>query len=138
MARRNLLYHRFLLAQMKRESLACDDVSPAERATIGAVRTIIAFDDRLTAPRNGFAGAEDYYRRNSAGQFLDAIAMPTLLIHALDDPWVPAASYLAHDWRRNPLLVPLLPHHGGHVGFHGRDRDTPWHDLCIAAFFATL
>ena len=59
MARRNRLYHRFLLAQMKRESLAGGDVPPAERATIGSVRSILAFDDRLTAPRNGFAGAAD-------------------------------------------------------------------------------
>jgi uncharacterized protein len=138
MARRNRLYHGFLLAQMKRESLAGREVSPAERATIGAARTILAFDDRVTAPRNGYAGATEYYRSNSAAQFLDAITTPTLLIHALDDPWVPAAPYLARDWRRNPQLVLLLPPHGGHVGFHGRDSHVPWHDRCIAEFFANL
>jgi uncharacterized protein len=138
MARRNRLYHYFLLAQMKRESLAGREVPPAERATIRTTRTIVEFDDRFTGPRNGYAGATDYYRSNSSEQFLDAITTPTLLIHALDDPWVPAGRYLEHDWRRNPKLVPLLPSQGGHVGFHGRNGDVPWHDLCIAEFFATL
>ncbi len=137
-ARRNWLYHHFMLMQMKRESLAASGIPQGERATISAVRTIAEFDDRLTAPRNGFAGAADYYAKNSAAQFLDAIATPTLLIHALDDPWVPADPYLAYDWRRNPKLVPLLPRRGGHVGFHGRDRAAPWHDLCIGEFFAGL
>jgi predicted alpha/beta-fold hydrolase len=135
--RRNWIYHHFLLRQMKDESLAAPDLAAEERATIRGVRRIVEFDDRFTAPLNGFSGAADYYAKSSAAQFLDAIAVPTLLIHALDDPWVPADPYLARDWTRNPRLMPLLPHGGGHVGFHGRGSEVPWHDRCIVQFFAT-
>jgi uncharacterized protein len=60
------------------------------------------------------------------------------VIHALDDPWIPSAPYLAYDWRRNPNLTPLLPRRGGHVGFQGRNRRVPWHDLCIAQFLSAF
>ena len=62
--------------------------------------------------------------------------MPTLLVHALDDPWVPGAAYESFDWRANPRLRPLLSPRGGHVGFHGRGGSETWHDRAIAAFFA--
>ena len=60
--------------------------------------------------------------------------MPTLVIHALDDPWVPADPYVAYDWKRNRSLAAILPDRGGHVGFHGSDRRASWHDLAIARF----
>lgn len=96
------------------------------------------FDQRFTAPRNGYDGADDYYRRNSSSFFLDGIAVPTLVIQALDDPWIPAEPYRCYDWRGNPSLMPLLPEQGGHVGFLGSDRRSPWHDLVIAQFLAAL
>jgi uncharacterized protein len=138
-ARRNALYHRVILAEMKAESLApAAALTSAERATIAGAADIVTFDDRFTAPRNGFAGAADYYARCSAGRYLDAIATPTLVIHALNDPWIPASSYLSRDWQRNASIMALLPAHGGHVGFQGRDRATAWHDLCALRFFAAL
>ena len=42
----------------------------------------------------------------------------------------------AIDWSRVPKLFALLPEHGGHAGFHGRDGRVPWHDQAIAGFFA--
>ena len=69
-------------------------------------------------------------------RFLDAVRAPILLIHAHDDPWVPVAPYLDHDWSRNPALRVLLPRRGGHVGFHARGHDASWHDRCAARFFA--
>jgi predicted alpha/beta-fold hydrolase len=62
--------------------------------------------------------------------------VPTLVVHALDDPWIPGAIYERVDWRANPRLVPLLPRRGGHLGFHARGSAVPWHDRAIAAFFA--
>jgi uncharacterized protein len=120
---------------MRQEALAPRaELSVGERAAIREARSIWEFDHRFSAPRNGFAGAEDYYERNSARRFLDGIAVPTLVIQALDDPWIPAAAYQAHNWRRNPHLRPLLPAHGGHVGFQGSDPRAAWHDRCIARF----
>jgi uncharacterized protein len=136
---RNALYQGYLLKEMKREATAPGaEVSAGERAAIAAARSIWAFDHGFSAPRNGFAGAEEYYARNGARRFLDAIRVPTLVIHALDDPWIPPAAYLARDWRRNPQLLPLLSKRGGHVGFQGSDRRVAWHDLCIAQFLGQV
>jgi uncharacterized protein len=137
---RNAPYQRYLLRSMRRESLAPGArVTTAERRAILGARSIWDFDHHFTAPRNGYDGAEPYYAANASGRFLNGITVPTLVIQALDDPWIPAAPYLAHDWRRNPNLVPLLSEGGGHVGFHhGSDRSTPWHDRCIARFFKAV
>jgi pimeloyl-ACP methyl ester carboxylesterase len=74
-----------------------------------------------------------YYTVNSAKGFLDRIRVPTLIIHALDDPWIPATAYRSMDWNANPCLTPLLPEHGGHVGFHDGQAET-WTDQCLVRF----
>ena len=135
MALRNRVYHHYLLTRMKAEAVGgAAEVSEAERAALLAAKTIYAIDDRFIAPRNGFDGAADYYRRCSARQFLTDVPVPTLVIHGLDDPWIPAAPYLDTDWSRLPRITALLPAHGGHVGFHGRGSAVPWHDCCILGF----
>ncbi len=134
---RNLLYHRHVFDAVKREALADGAVlTPDERRNITAARTLYAYDDVFTGPRNGFAGAEDYYARSSALNFLPGIAIPTLVLAALDDPWVPGGAYLGHHWGSNKSqsLTPVLTEHGGHVGFHGTGGYKPWSDLAVLAF----
>lgn len=132
---RNALYHRYLLRRLQDDATAPGAALTArERALIAAARTIYDFDQGFIAPRNGFAGAADYYARCSSGRFLPAIRVPTLLVHALDDPWIPAALYEQVEWAANPALTPLLPKHGGHVGFHAAGSATPWHDQAALAF----
>ncbi len=136
LAPRNRLYHRHLLRHMKAESLApAAELTAQERAAITAAADIIEFDDRFVAPRNGFADAADYYARNSAEPFLPDIRVPTLIVHAGDDPWIPPHAYRRVAWDRYPHLHPVLPRRGGHVGFHARGTRLPWHDRVIAAFF---
>jgi predicted alpha/beta-fold hydrolase len=136
---RNAAYQRYLLWHMQRESLAPGaEVSDGERRAIRSARTIWEFDDRFTAPRNGYDGAETYYARNGCGPFLDGVAVPTLVIQALDDPWIPNTPYLTYEWAGNRSLVPLLPAHGGHVGFQGSDRRLAWHDKCVGRFLAAV
>jgi predicted alpha/beta-fold hydrolase len=120
---RNRRYHDFLLAEMKRERPCPEDI-----------RKIIDFDDRVVAPANGFADAHDYYRRSSAKPLLGEIHRPTLLIHAANDPWIPASIYRDIDWSKHRRLRLLMPRSGGHVGFHGWRLDRPWHDLAIRQF----
>lgn len=127
MQARNRLYERYLLRGMKAESRA-----PA--ALLATLPSVYAFDDKVVAPANGFRDAEDYYRRSSAKSYLGGIAVPTLVIHAEDDPWIPAEAYRAFDWAANPSLNLLLSPGGGHVGFHGRGSLVPWHDRCILQF----
>jgi hypothetical protein len=133
---RNRLYHRYIIAMMKREATGEGArLSAAERAAILSSRNVWEYDDRFIAPRHGFAGAEDYYAQNKALRFMPAIRVPTLLVAASDDPWIPAAIYRGFDWAANAALAPLIADGGGHVGFHAAGDTTPWHDRAIERFF---
>ena len=137
--RRNSLYQWVLLQRMKRECLRQGArLSEEERNTIKAARSVWEFDDRFSAPRNNYSGAEPYYTDNSATRSLSRISLPTLLIYAFDDPIVPADTYRNYRWAENPHLIPLLVEKGGHTGFHGRNETATWHDRCIAKFVAAL
>ena len=134
-APRNALYHWYFLRECQREVLApASIVTPEERRAALGAQNLWQFDEQFTAPRNGFQGAGDYYRRNSSGAFIDEITVPTLLIHAFDDPIVPAEPYREYDWSRNRRLLPMLQPKGGHVGFHDR-RGGTWHDRAVQTFF---
>ena len=136
---RNTVYHRYLLSGMKREALGEGaEISDEERRILPTIRTILEFDEKIVAPRNGFRDAADYYAHCNARQFLPAIRVPTVVIHALDDPWIPARAYTSFDWSQNPALTPLLAPGGGHVGFHARDARTPWHDRCVLHFLERI
>ena len=130
------MYHRYLLAQMKREATGEGAVlSPAERAAILGSASIREYDDVFIAPRHGFAGADDYYERCKPLGFMAGIRVPTLALAALDDPWIPGALNTGYDWTSNKSLTPLLPAQGGHVGFHGAASKQPWSDIAVARFF---
>jgi len=133
---RNRLYHRYILDHMKVEATGAGAaLSLSERSAIMGARSVWDYDDVFIAPRYGFASAADYYERCRPTRFMAGIRVPTLVLGALDDPWVPGALYRDYDWRSNPSLSPLLPDHGGHVGFHGKGSHQPWSDLVIARFF---
>ncbi len=139
MAPRNALYHRWLLARMKRESMAPGArLADAERLAIRRARSIYEFDDRFVAPRHGFSGAEDYYARTAGARKVGAIGVPTLLIHARDDPWVPAAAYESLRPRCPAEVRLLLTPRGGHVGFHAQGCAEPWLDLVANNFVTSI
>jgi uncharacterized protein len=81
--------------------------------------TLRAFDDAVTAPLHGFRDAADYYARSSALGFLHRIRRPTLLLSAVDDPFLPGVVLDAARDRAggNPSLRVEFEAHGGHVGF---------------------
>ena len=98
-------------------------------------KTVYAFDDRYTAPRNGFASADDYYERCSLGTALGRIAVPGLIVHAMDDPFVPHEPF--EQAVRPPNLVLDLVQHGGHMGFLSRQPwqgDRRWLDARLAGW----
>ncbi len=129
MTRRNLVYHRYMLDAMKREALAPGGaLTSAERVAIADAGTVFEFDDHFIAPRFGYRDAPDYYESNAAKNFLAGIMRPTLILHALDDPWIPAACYNSIDWPRLPMIEAHLTPRGGHLGFHGVGSAVPWHD----------
>ena len=133
---RNRLYQRYIVGRMQEQTTAPGAVlSDAERSAVMAARTVWDYDEYFVAPRHGFAGANDYYERCRPTRFMAGVRVPTLMIAALDDPWIPGASYRRYDWRMNASLTPLLSEHGGHVGFHGTGSADPWSDLAAARFF---
>jgi hypothetical protein len=133
MAPRNFAYHRYMLDEMKREALAPSaDLTTAERAAIAGARSVYEFDDRFVAPHFGYRDAQEYYEANAAKNFLAGARLPTLILQAPDDPWIPAACYRAVDWSKLPAIETALTAGGGHMGFHAADSPTPWHDRVSA------
>jgi predicted alpha/beta-fold hydrolase len=131
---RNYLYHRYIMAHLKRNCTAPGaELSETERKAILGAATLWQFDHEFTAPRHGFAGAGEFYELNSSQNFLDRIRTDTLLIHAQDDPFVPATPYFEQAWSKMPKLTALLPRSGGHLGFH--DPLGVWHLRQIELFF---
>ena len=81
-----------------------------------AAQTFAEFDDAVTAPLHGFAGRDDYYDRCSSIHFLDRIRRPTLIVNALDDPFMDPSMYGQLPDLPGDVTLELSAH-GGHVGF---------------------
>ncbi len=116
------IYQRHLIKQLQqktRDKLANQSQAkhmPVDEASLAKLNTFYQFDDQVTAPLHGFTNVQDYYSRASGLQFLNAIARPTLIIHAADDPFmthdvIPSANHLSSH------IEYELHHKGGHVGF---------------------
>ena len=117
---RNYLYHKWLLYHMKKGMLGLKDLNDRQRKTILYTNTVFEFDDRVTAPENGFSGAVDYYKSCSAKFFIHEIKVPTLIVSAKNDPWVPSTMYSSITRCKLKNVKIILPEGGGHVGFHDR------------------
>lgn len=125
------LYSKFLLAKLRADTAHPGlDLTEEDRRAIRAAGSLAEFDTAITARKNGWADAAQYYRVNSSAQFLPGIKVPALLIHAVDDPMVPIGSYEALDWVGLSRKAPVrraITRHGGHVGFHEHAVALPWH-----------
>ena len=91
--------------------------SPLE-VDVDCLQTFRQFDDRVTAPLHGFTGVDDYYARCSSRQFIPSIRVPTLILHARNDPFMfPDTAPTADELPDSVWLE--IPEAGGHVGFVG-------------------
>jgi predicted alpha/beta-fold hydrolase len=90
------------------------------RNGFGAIRTVREFDDVITAPQFGYRGAEDYYEHAGAKSVIGQVNVPTLMITAKDDPFVPYAAFLKTDVEKNARVKFVTPERGGHCGFISR------------------
>lgn len=135
-------YEKFLVRRLRRESTKPGPggdpiLTPGEEARIRHARSLPEFDDVVTAPRNGWADAAEYYRVNSAMGYLARITTPTLVIHSLDDPMIPPGPVRRLDWdslARQGVRREITPR-GGHVGFHERGNPLPWYVERAVRFF---
>lgn len=98
---------------------------------LSGIRSVYEFDDRITAPFFGFGNAEGYYGTQSAGLFLKDIRIPTLAIHAKDDPMIPFSVYQNPAFRENRNIRLVAVDHGGHVGFLARKGERFWVDAVL-------
>jgi predicted alpha/beta-fold hydrolase len=124
--RRKIAAKRHLLAELI-------DVELALRAV-----TFREFDDAATAPLHGFRDADDYYRRSSSRRFIRHVVVPSLLINAEDDPFLPAACLSAIEVEANSRLERVFTSAGGHVGFATGPPWAPryWAEEKAAGFLA--
>jgi hypothetical protein len=117
--RENRIYEwnfvRNLKARMRRKARLFPGRFPLNG--LSRIQTVRQFDDAFTAPYHGFRDAHDYYFRASALRVIDRIQVPTLIVSAQDDPFVPAEPFHDRAVTGNPLITVELTSEGGHCGF---------------------
>jgi predicted alpha/beta-fold hydrolase len=134
------VYEAHFLRSLKRKTYAKLARFPdlADPTRVAAVRTLYQFDDVVTGPVHGFASADDYYARSSSVNFLANIRIPTLLLSAIDDPFLPPSvldEVRAISAHNQALTLDFVPR-GGHVGFVAGSPWRPfyWGEWRVAEF----
>ena len=115
----NVLYRwRFLRTLSKKMFLKHQQFpNELDLAPLNKIKTLTDFDDFFTSKINGFKDAEDYYLKASSKQFIHNISKPTLLINALDDPFLSESCFPISEAEENSNFFLMTPIYGGHVGF---------------------
>jgi predicted alpha/beta-fold hydrolase len=106
---------RALIKRFRRKARMFPRAYDPNRAT--GISSLREFDDRITALYSGFLSADDYYFRAAATRVLDTIAIPTLVIHASDDPFIRFTAESRAKIAANPHIQWLETTHGGHCAF---------------------
>ena len=117
---------RALLGRFGRKATLLPERYDAARAK--GIGTLREFDDQITAFYSGFAGADDYYFRAAAARVLDRITVPTLILHALDDPFIRLLPETRAKIVGNPHISLVEPEHGGHCAFLARPEALSGYD----------
>jgi len=136
----NRIYEWYFLWQLYRRfrgkvKLFPNDFNP-ER--LRGVTTLRSFDDRVTAFYCGFTGADDYYARAAAANVIDRIAVPALIIHAANDPFIRLQSHTLERIQANRNITYIEPADGGHCAFvglgDGNGDDGRWAEREVVEF----
>ncbi|WP_230976321.1 hydrolase [Pseudothauera nasutitermitis] len=137
----NRLYSEHFLRTLRGKALAKHARHPGlfDAQRVRRARSLYEFDDVYTGPVHGYAGADDYWRRASSRPWLGGIRVPTLLLNARNDPFVPPAA-LPQAGELSPAVRFECPRHGGHVGFlHGAfPGRIDWLPARLLQYFDTL
>lgn len=123
--RSNWIYQQDFVRRLKKRIRTKQRLYPQlyDISNLGNVRTLRHFDECYTAPANGFLDAADYYYRASSIRVAAQIRIPTLVIHAEDDPFIPIAPLRDPAVVENPFILLVAPRNGGHVAFIAGDRN---------------
>src|SRR5579864_1011444 len=134
----NRIYEwKFLLSLMRRYRRKCLLFPQLYRPVERLPRSLREFDDVITARYCGFAGAQDYYNRASASRVVEKIAMPTLVVHSTDDPFIRMLPETRAKYISNPYVTLMETRHGGHCAFmaHPNGYDGRWAERQAIQFF---
>ncbi len=139
----NRIYEMHFVLSLKKNMRRKAQLFPGryDLARLRGLRSIRDFDEHITAHYWGFAGASDYYHRASAARVIDRISVPTLMLHALDDPFITITAQTRKKIEANPHIHLLETRHGGHCGFLGNARpgdDGRWAENKILEFLRRL
>jgi len=133
-------YQRYLLRKLRRKVRAKAAIlqDHIDVKTLLAARSVREFDNLGTAPLSGFRDWSDYYAQASSKQFLPDIRRPTLVIRALDDPFLREEEAPPGELTENPLIEGVFPRSGGHVGFVGGSPRRPvfWAERTAAGYLS--
>ena len=115
----NWIYHQHFLRSLKTKLKRKDQLYRGkwDLSRLPQIKTMWEFDDVYTAPDGGFHNAEDYYAKSAAENTLNAIGIPTLIITAQDDPFIPYTIFDNPSLQKNTSIQLLAPKRGGHCGF---------------------
>jgi len=112
------VYQSYLLRRLK--LLTLNKINAGHLITtknkLRALTSLADYDQQITAPINGFDNTQQYYQVASCTQYLTNIQNPTLIVHALDDPFVPKHAVPSAQELATPVTLELS-NTGGHVGF---------------------
>ena len=136
---RHWIYHQYFVRKLKARLARKAKCFPGkwDPSLLKNVRTLSQFDETYTAPDGGYRDAADYYERSGSRHVLEDVRVPTLLITAQDDPFVPFSSFDVPRIRANPCIQLITPAKGGHCGFLQRARvseDVHWAENRIVEF----
>ncbi len=128
---------RALIAQATALSRRHPGALPFAPDALRRVITIRDYDQRVIVPMHGFRDVRHYYESQSAGPFLPRIRIPTMVVHAEDDPIVPAATVAPSLRGLGPALAAVWTPRGGHVGWHAslRESGPTWAMARVLRFF---
>jgi uncharacterized protein len=114
-----LIYTRYFLATLKPKSLAKLERFPGlyDAARVRAARRFRDFDGLVTAPLHGFRDTDHYWKEAASGPWLEHIRVPTLVLNARNDPFLPEHALVAAARKAAPCVVLEFPRTGGHAGF---------------------
>jgi predicted alpha/beta-fold hydrolase len=135
----NWLYQKSFMWSLHRRIKQKEKLFPNlyDATDINLIRTIREFDERYTAADGGYKNADDYYARASSLTMIRDIRIPTLIVHAQDDPFIPYDSLQHPSIAANPNVILLAPEHGGHLGFVSADtngEDRFWSENRVVEF----
>lgn len=138
----NRVYELYFVWKLRRRFLAKARLFPTkfDASRLQGIASLRDFDEKITAYYSGFAGADDYYARAAAANVVDRIAVPSLVLHAANDPFIRILPETRQKILSNPHISFIETRDGGHCSFLADPDgdDGRWAERRIVRFLQTF